>query len=97
MVTFDVKSTPRPETEEMTSDDGMSFVDDTVTISSEIEPSVMLSGDQTLQPSKSFITLKPTEQVMHHFDGAFNSHKVPGRDGGWGRGGRICGYRNLIA
>ena len=62
MVTFDVESTPRPETEVLTSPD-TETVDDIVTGSSEVEPSVMSSGGQTVQAYKSFISLQPTEQV----------------------------------
>lgn len=62
MVTFDVESTPRPETEVLTSP-YTETVDDIVTGSSGVEPSVMSSGGQTVQAYKSFISLQPTEQV----------------------------------
>ena len=65
-VTFDIKSTPRTETEEKSSPytgEGASFVDDTMTMSSEVEPSVMSFESQALQASKPFISLKPNEQV----------------------------------
>lgn len=62
MVTFDVESTPRPDTEVLTSP-YTETVDDIVTGSSEVEPSVMSCGSQAVQAYKSFISLQPTEQV----------------------------------
>ena len=67
MVTFDVHSARRPETANKSTPyttDGTSFVDDTMTVTSGKEPSVISSSSQTSQPSRSFISLKPTEQVM---------------------------------
>ena len=66
-VTFDVHS-QHPETGEKstlyTADD-TSFVDDTATVTSGNEPSVT---SHTLQTTSSFISLKPTEQVMLNLD-----------------------------
>ena len=65
-VTFDVNSTPRPDTEGQTTPytgEG-TFADDAMTVSSDVEPSVMSSGSYSVHGSKSFISLKPTEQVM---------------------------------
>ena len=68
-VTFDVHS-QRPETGEKStpnSADGSSFVDDAMTVTSGKEPSVMSVSSHTSQRISSFISLKPTEQVMLNF------------------------------
>ena len=68
-VTFDINPTPRPETGGNSSPytgEGTTFVEDTMTISSGVDPSVVSSGSQSQsqQSSKSFISLNPTEQVQ---------------------------------
>ena len=66
-VTFDINPTPRPETGEKSSPDtgeGTTFVEDTVTVSSGVDPSVESSGRQSQQSSKTFISLNPSEQVQ---------------------------------
>lgn len=65
-VTFDVHS-QRPQTggkSTLYTADGTSSVDDTVTVTSGKEPSVMSASSHTSQTFSSFISLKPTEQVM---------------------------------
>ena len=69
-VTFDVHS-QRPESGEKSTlytADRTSFVDDTMTVTSGREPSAMSFSSHTSQTSKSFISLKPTEQVMLKLD-----------------------------
>lgn len=69
-VTFDVHS-QRPETGEKSTlytADGTSFVDDTMTVTSGKEPSVVSGSSHTSQTTRSFISLKPTEQVMLKLD-----------------------------
>jgi len=69
-VTFDVHS-QRPETGEkstLNTADGTSFVDDTMTVTSGKEPSVTSLSSHTSQTTKSFISLKPTEQVTLNLD-----------------------------
>lgn len=70
-VTFDINPTPRPETGGKSSPctgEGTTFVEDTITVSSGVEPSVVSSESQSQsqshQSSKSFISLNPTEQVQ---------------------------------
>ena len=69
-VTFDVHS-EHPETGEKSTlytADGTSFVDDTMTVTSGKEPSVMSVSSHTSQTTSSFTSLKPTEQVMLNLD-----------------------------
>lgn len=69
-VTFDVHS-QRPQTgwkSTLYTADGTSSVDDTVTVTSGKEPSVMSASSHTSQTFSSFISLKPTEQVMLNLD-----------------------------
>lgn len=68
-VTFDINPTPRPETGGKSSPctgEGTTFVEDTMTVSSGVDPSVLSSESQSQshQSSKSFISLNPTEQVQ---------------------------------
>ena len=69
-VTFDVHS-QRPETGKKSTiytADGTTFVDDTMTDTSGKEPSVMSVSSHTSQTARSFISLKPTEQVILNLD-----------------------------
>ena len=59
-VTFDVQSSQRSRTEgKSTPYTG----DDTMTVTSGKDPSIMSTGTQTSMTSKSFVSLRPTEQV----------------------------------
>lgn len=64
-VTFDVQSAQRSRTEGNSTPntgDGTSFADDTMTVTSGKDPSIM-TGTRTSMTSKSFVSLRPTEQV----------------------------------
>ena len=70
-VKFDINSPKRPETEEKSTlytAEATSFADDTMTVTSGKEPSVMSASSHTSQPSKSFISLNPSEQVLLEFN-----------------------------
>ena len=65
-VTFDVQSAQRSQTGGKSTPytgDGTSFADDTMTVTSGKDPSIMSTGTQTSMTSKSFVSLRPTEQV----------------------------------
>ncbi|PFX28824.1 Dynein heavy chain 1, axonemal [Stylophora pistillata] len=64
-VSFEVQSAQRPQTGGKSTPytgDGTSFDDDTMTIISGKDPSVMSTSSQTSLTSRSFVSLKPTEQ-----------------------------------